>query len=116
MSHILALLKEVRARPGMYIGAASLTRLAAFLRGFELAAERFGSAKPDDFLQDFRDWIHQRCGMATLSWEDTILKQSTGEADGLKRFWDFLDEYLVQRQGKYALPEVQFTGPKEQFR
>ncbi len=81
----------------MYIGRPSLTRLAAYLRGFDLAAERLGGKEPDPFLPDFRDWIHRRFGSTELSWEDTILRASKDEGDALDSFWTLLDDFLAEQ-------------------
>lgn len=100
MGHILALLQEMRRRPGMYLGAQSITRLAAYLRGYEHAAERFGGKAADPFLTEFRDWVFQRFGSNRQSWEETILQHSPGEAEAQERFWELLDEFLAQRYPK----------------
>src|SRR6266852_17677 len=84
----------MRGRLGMYIGTPSLTRLAAFLRGYEHALQTHGISAADAFLPDFRDWIHKRFGSSQRSWEETIVLHSTHEADAMKRFWELLDEYL----------------------
>jgi hypothetical protein len=96
MSDTLSLLKEMRGRLGMYVGSTSLTKLAAFLRGYDYAAVRLGTRAPDPFLAGFRDWIHQRYQSSSRSWEDTILSQSADEADAVGRFWELLDEYARQ--------------------
>lgn len=95
MSHILSLLKEMRGRLGMFIGTPSLSRMAAFLRGYDLAMQKSGFGA-DPFLPSFRDWVHKRLHTTSLSWEDAILEKSPGEADAIKRFWGFLEEYLQE--------------------
>ena len=55
MSSIVALLQEMRGRLGMYVGSSSLTKLAAFVRGYDLASERVGRLSPDPFLPAFRE-------------------------------------------------------------
>lgn len=98
MSPMLSLLKEMRGRLGMYLGVSSLVRLAAFLRGYDLALHNFDSGTPDNFLPVFRDWIHQRFQSSQRSWEETILLHSADEADALKRFWQLLDEFVQESQ------------------
>jgi hypothetical protein len=82
----------------MYLGVQSITRLAGFLRGYDLAAERLGGKAPDPFLTEFRDWVHERFGSTRQSWEDTILQHSAGEAAAQERFWELLDEFLANRE------------------
>jgi hypothetical protein len=88
----------MRGRLGMYIGTPSLTRLAAFLRGYEHALQAHGISGADEFLPDFRDWIHKRFGSSQRSWEETIVLHSADEAEAMKRFWELLDEYLDDRK------------------
>jgi hypothetical protein len=76
----------------MFIGTPSLSRLAAFLRGYDLAMQKSGQGA-DPFLPNFRDWVQKRLRTTTLSWEDAILEEGGGEAEGVKRFWQFLEEY-----------------------
>lgn len=98
MNGLLPLLTEMRGRLGMYLGVSSIVRLAAFLRGYEMAMERFGSGTAGSFLPAFRDWIHQRFQSCQHSWEDTILLHSADEADAVKRFWELLDEFCIEQQ------------------
>ncbi|HZY86767.1 MAG TPA: hypothetical protein VFE78_18180 [Gemmataceae bacterium] len=111
MGHVLTLLQEMRRRPGMYLGVPSITRLAAYLRGYDHAAERLGGKSPDPFLAEFRDWIHKRFGSNRQSWEDTILQHSAGEAEAQERFWQLLDEFLTKRELPAGRPEAPDTGP-----
>src|SRR5437867_3560592 len=95
MSHLLSLLDEMRHRRlAMYLGTTSVTKLAAFLRGYDYALEKHGFEKADPFLAEFRDWIHRRFQMTSQSWEDVILSRSADEADAVRRFWELLDEFL----------------------
>lgn len=98
MNGVLSLLTEMRGRLGMYVGSSSIVRLAAFLRGYELAMQRYGSGIVDPFLPAFRDWIHQRFQSSQHSWEDTILLHSADEADAVRRFWELLDEFVKEHQ------------------
>ncbi|HZT80194.1 MAG TPA: hypothetical protein VFA26_08230 [Gemmataceae bacterium] len=114
MSHVLSLLHEMRGRLGMYVGAPSLTRLAAFLRGYDYAAEKLGQGKPDPFLPDFRDWVHAPFGTTKHSWEDAILLHSADEADAVRHFWQLLDEYLSERRDGSASPVTPAAAPPGQ--
>ena len=98
MTQILSLLNEMRGRLGMYVGESSLTKLAAFLRGFDHAIHQIRPEEDDRFLEQFRDWIHHRFQTTRHSWEDTIMLQSKNEADAVKRFWELFDEYVKKRE------------------
>jgi hypothetical protein len=98
MSHVVPLLHEMRGRLGMYLGTTSLTKLAAFLRGYDYAAEKLGAGRADPFLSGFRDWVHGRFQTTAHSWEETILLHSKDEVDAVRRFWELLDEYLEEHK------------------
>src|SRR5436309_13622057 len=103
MSPILDLLSEMKPRPlAIYLGRVSILKLADYLRGYEHAVGNFGKGK-DHFLADFRDWIHRRFQTTKQSWEEAILLHSADEADAVERFWQLLDEYLLETKGR-ALP------------
>jgi hypothetical protein len=96
MAYMLSLLSEMRGRLGMYVGETSITKLAAFLRGYDYAVTKLVPGEGERFLPEFRDWIHQRFQSAHQSWEETILQQSTDEVDAVKNFWALLDEFLKE--------------------
>jgi hypothetical protein len=81
----------------MYLDDPSIIRLAAFLRGYDLAAEKLGGRTPDPFEPAFRNWIYQRFQSSQLTWEETILLHCVNEADAMRRFWELLDEFLAER-------------------
>jgi len=110
MSHTLCALNDMRGRLGMYLGTTSLTKLAAFLRGFDYAVEKLRVEDADRFLVEFREWIHQRFQTTRHSWEETILLHSTDEADAVKRFWELLDEFLKERQDGLCSSESETEG------
>jgi hypothetical protein len=105
---MLELLQDMRRRrTGMFIGKPSIIRLAAFLRGYEHAAQQLGGKEPDSILPGFRDWIHARFGSSRHSWEETILRQSADDAEAQENFWKLLDEFLAQRE---AAPPSEKSG------
>src|SRR5207244_9347935 len=103
----------MRGRLGMYLGTPSLTRLAAFLRGYEHELQKHGIGTADNFLPDFRDWIHKRFGSSQRSWEDLIVLHSANEADATERFWQLLDEYLEERKAASAPVGAKAVGVKD---
>jgi hypothetical protein len=109
VSHVIRLLNELRKRPGMYIGAPLLSRLAFFLRGYDMGAERVGAAPPDPFLYEFREWIYGRFGLVNRSWEDLIIADAGGDREGFVRFWELFDEFIAEHTG--ANGEVVSTFP-----
>ena len=104
MSYTLSLLNDMRGRLGIFLGTPSITRLAAFLRGYDYAVEKIGQREPDAFLSSFRDWIHRRFATTKQSWEETILLHSANEADAIRQFWELLDEYLREQSEASPCP------------
>jgi hypothetical protein len=125
MSQLIALLKKIRKRPGMYIGFPSVIRLSAFLHGYNYALLELTDAPGDPFLIAFQEWITQRLAPKHhLPWEEVILKESGSEAAALNRFWELLDEYLAEQgEGASAVASEQDSngagssfGPEEKER
>src|SRR5436190_1100885 len=95
----------------MYIGAPLLSRLAFFLRGYDLGAEQVGGAKPDPFLYEFREWIYGRFGLVNRSWEDLIIADAGGgDREGFDRFWELYDEYVTESKNGAPPVEQQHNG------
>jgi hypothetical protein len=115
MSPICTLLAEMRGRLAMYVGETSLTKLAAFLRGYDYALEKVGR-KSDPFLPDFRDWIHRHFQTATHSWEDTILLHSADQEAAVEHFWRLLDQYQGETDGCTPAPSAPEVGEEVDWR
>lgn len=98
MPRLLQLLsnQKLRSRPAMFIGECSLTRLAAFIRGYDFALDELGQpAEP--FFEGFQNWVVQRLRVPEYhGWETAILKHCSSEAEAFKLFWELLDEYTAQ--------------------
>ena len=97
MAHMLCLLDEMRGRLGMFLGSTSLTKLAAFLRGYDYALEKCGGGS-DPFLAAFRDWIQRRYQITSRSWENVVLDHSADEVDAVRLFWELLAEFRQTRE------------------
>jgi len=94
----------------MYIGAPLLSRLAFFLRGYDMGAEQVGAAPPDPFLYEFRESIYRRLGLVNRSWEDLIIADAGGgDREGFDRFWELFDEFIAEHQGVNG--EIASTPP-----
>jgi len=98
MAGMITLLGKIRGRMGMYTGTTSIIKLAAFLRGYDLALVEEG--KRDDLLEKFRNWIQNRFGADKKSWEALILEQSANEEDAVGRFYELFDEFLNELDHK----------------
>jgi hypothetical protein len=107
MTRVVDLLKEMRGRVAVYVGTTSLTKLAAFLRGYDYALYKQGVDDVNRFFGGFQNWLHDRFHTTTHSWDNTILAHSKDEADAVDRFWNLLDEYLQTQDGA---PESKATA------
>lgn len=89
----------------MYLGEPSLSKLQAFLTGYEVALgihkiphERVGLWRPPSReLPYFHGWVSRKLGFGTSGWlgySQAILKHTGGdEVAALALFWELLDEY-----------------------
>ncbi len=95
MLSVPALLNEIRRRPGMFLGRASLVRLVPFVDGYALAIDRMKSDSRYVLMAEFRDWIQARYGSTKVAWETLILQDSKDDAAAFDHFWRLMDEFLV---------------------
>jgi hypothetical protein len=96
MSNLLPVMNKLRKRPGMYIGEPSLTKLAAFLLGYDCAFFDLKGEPADPFFVSFQEWIEQRLKIKYQGWDKAILSECGSEAEGFDRFWELYDEYVTQ--------------------
>lgn len=104
MSPMLSVLNEMRGRLGMFLGTTSLTKLAAFLRGYEHALDKYHVCPRDPLLAEFRDWVQRRFHTEKHSWEDLILMQSANETEAVETFWELFDQFQRETQDRTASP------------
>lgn len=96
MTTVIELINEMRKRPALYIGQNSLSLFRAYIDGW---ASRepvlFGN---DDFLNEFQDWVEKKFNLKTTqSWNGIILSYSSDEADALKNFFEYFDQWILER-------------------
>jgi hypothetical protein len=111
MSQLFPALNKLRHRPGMYIGEPSLTKLAAFLRGYDCARSDLLGKPAHPFFLSFQSWIEQRLQVKYVGWDRAILQQSGSEAEAFKRFWTLFDEFGVLQENGAIPPEPLTDGP-----
>ncbi|MCL1473794.1 hypothetical protein [Argonema antarcticum] len=114
MSGLFEILKKIEARPGMYIGCASISNLFMFLAGYKTARRELGiepNEKEFEFYREFQPWIQKRFNVQTVnSWAKIILLYSVDEKEGFNYFFKLLDEFLkrdnneiVEKEGAYGV-------------
>lgn len=99
MKTTLDALKEIRERPGMYLGRLSLNRLSAFLDGCYFANGRIGQG-PDPTFHGFRDWVVNRYNITSQHrWDSVILFiEHFDDERAYNKFFELLDLYLEERE------------------
>jgi hypothetical protein len=97
---VLEFLGTLRSRPGLYFGETSLSRLQAYLNGYEAGLAACGKrlARQDQF-HPFHDWVAAKLGFSssTRGWCKMILDKTVDERQAFERFFDLLDEYQRER-------------------
>lgn len=92
----------VRMRPGMYIGANSVSKLFTFISGFRFALP-YGSPKLQSEghlpFSYFNEYVAARYNCSgPMGWANILLKVcSDSEEEGLKLFFELLDEFRALR-------------------
>ena len=96
---VFDVLTWVRARPGMYIGEPSITRLAAFLTGYTAGLGHVGYGLRDsERFYAFNDWVAHRLGLSnsTSGWGNMILGKTGNEKEAFQRFFKLLDDFRAE--------------------
>lgn len=95
------LLDQIRAKPGMFLGYRSVTRLRFFLAGYMHACS--GATDTERFaeeLSDFTQWLAVRFRVTTShDWSGIVLFMAQdSEESGYKNFWELWDEFRSLRR------------------
>ncbi|MDX2093494.1 MAG: hypothetical protein SFX73_36960 [Kofleriaceae bacterium] len=87
----------IRQKPGLLIGAPSITGLSHFIDGFKYALSTTENPFDDEEppFVGFHEWIGVRFGFlaSTLGWKNMLLHSVGDEARAFERFFTELDEY-----------------------
>ncbi len=90
------LLQQIKKKPGLYIGNASISNLYMFLTGYQFARRQLNiptSIEEQEF-QHFQPWLQEKFGVQTSqSWSQIILFYSANEQDAFERFFNLLHEF-----------------------
>jgi hypothetical protein len=91
------ILSNIKKRPGMFLGASSITRLDMLLRGYSLARREVGvpPTDPEREFEGFQSWVQEKYGINSgQSWSKIILFYSVDEYEALQKFFELFEEYL----------------------
>ena len=95
MDKLYNLLQEIKKRPGHYLGIKSLTRLSAFISGYEICIYESGK-KNGKLFNGFDAYIHERYGINTThnAQEIVLFFALFDEGLAFDRYFELLEEFL----------------------
>lgn len=106
------LLQQIKKKPGLYIGNASISNLYMFLIGYQFARRQLNvptSAEEQEF-QRFQPWLQEKFGLKTSqSWSQIILFHSTNEQDAFDRFFHLFAEFLQEIATNHPRKMVEYA-------
>lgn len=99
MEIIFELLQEIRKRPNLYLGKASLELLDAFIGGCSFYCYKANGYYPD-FFSGFQKFVQKRYKIQTTQgWWSIIRFFSYTDEEAFNKFFDLLDEFLMTSSG-----------------
>lgn len=94
---LFEVLSKIQAKPGMYIGRASVSELFMFLVGYKTARRELGIELTEaevDFWENFHNFVETRHNLHTSnSWAKIIMLYCHNEKEGFENFFKLLDEF-----------------------
>jgi hypothetical protein len=97
MALLFVLLEKIKAKPGLYIGKASITDLRMFVLGYRHARTELKVAHTEaetDFHKNFQPWLQVRLNVRTSnSWDKIILFTVMDERQAFDYFFELLEEF-----------------------
>jgi hypothetical protein len=93
--NVIDLIKTIEKRPSMYISYNSIICLKSFIDGWYFRNENEDVKM--EILNDFSKWLQELYKLDDKrGWERIILFYSQDEADALKTFFVFFDNFLKE--------------------
>ena len=110
MGSLFELLTKIQAKPGMYLGSASVTNLRLFLVGYRFARGELkipSTEEEIDFYRNFQPWLQIKLNVHTAnSWDKIILIQSINEQEAWTSFFNLLNEFRQRDKSQDIEPMV----------
>jgi hypothetical protein len=98
--YLYQVLRELQARPGMFLGQCSITRLRSFLDGYRSARADLGlqtTAQENEFSK-FQAWVQEKYQVTSShGWDNIILLNSADEQEALQLFFSLLQEFQQEQ-------------------
>jgi hypothetical protein len=111
MDNLFTLLEKIKAKPGLYLGTASITHLRMFIVGYRFARTELNIANTEaesDFYKKFQPWLQNRLSVRTSSsWDKIILLMCIDEKAAFHYFFQLLDEFRQRDPNQDKDPMLQ---------
>jgi hypothetical protein len=104
------LLSQIKQKPGLYIGRASINDLYMFLNGVNFARRQLGCPPSEEEreFREFQPWLQKRFTIkSSQSWSRIILFFSCDEQEAFYRFFDLLSEFVSSHQSLEPLFQLE---------
>lgn len=105
----LTFFAQVKSRPGMYLGSASLRSLRDQLFGMDYAFSVCGAEDPLKHFHSFVTWYHENviCDLNGYAcwWNHILYISGNDDTYALKAFFDRFEQYLLD-QHDLSLPDA----------
>jgi hypothetical protein len=109
MTDLFTLLPKIKAKPAIYLGAASVNDLFMFLAGYKTAQRELGqslTAAELQFYREFQPWLQAKYQITTnKSWAKIIQFYARDDREAFDRFFDLLAEFQTA-----AVPEPELVA------
>jgi hypothetical protein len=117
MSSLFNLLEKIKAKPGLYIGTASITHLRMFIVGYRFARSEMSINNTEaetDFYKNFQPWLQNRLSIRTVNaWDKIILLTCIDEKASFDYFFQLLEEFLQRDQSQDIDPILVQSSSKD---
>jgi hypothetical protein len=104
MSTLFNLLDQIKVKPGLYLGTASITHLRMFIVGYRFARSEMAITPTEtehDFYKNFQPWLQNRLSIRTVNaWDKIILLTCIDEKAAFDYFFQLLEEFLQRDQSQ----------------
>jgi hypothetical protein len=94
------IIQDIKARPGMFLGSCSITRLRSFLDGYQSARADLGIPRTHEerAFDGFQSWVQARFQVTSAQgWDSIILLHSSNEQEALQLFFDLLEQFRQEQ-------------------
>lgn len=98
MTTLFDLFEKIKAKPGLYLGNTSISKLRMFILGYRFARSELNILSTEaesDFYKNFQPWLQNRLSIRTVNaWDKIILLTCSDEKTAFNYFFELLTEFL----------------------